>query len=369
MPPPDLGLTKLISILLVASTLSLLFISCNKDEIKTQVVADHDAKYDTYYKFLSFIERMEGKVPDQPFILPRTNYTASDVRDYVEGALNLEYADAGLTWASHESTTDTFTIVLTSGYATQGALDALFAKARDSASVFFYSIAEEDKFPNLYDVDILHESSSSAQFTVTTMVGKVHRVPNPFGEDDSWTVITDKGLCTPDDDNNPQPIYDAGIMEANALNDYYNMYGAVFYTHHTPVSSLDLDGQGMPVLVGWGALNPEDPTPGDFIVDYKTFKSSCTQNSQQCADFMDENGVYCIPPDGMNFYFQSIIGIFTSYSLVSGLSVDPTTQINLVTEIVSNIDVKHWECNAYFGTINYKATGNDFPYALPPCCP
>src|SRR6185503_13635903 len=104
----------------------------------------------------------------------------------------------------------------------------------------------------------------------------------------------------------------------------------------------------------------------DFIIDYRTFKSSCPVNSQQCTDFMDEDGVYCIPPDGMNYYFQSIIEIFTSYSLVSGLSVETTTQINLNTEILDN-NVKHWECNVYFGTINYCDEGNDFPFILPTC--
>ena len=217
--PPDLRLAVTLKFLFVGFVITLLFSSCKQDEITTQSITEHDAKYNTYYKLKSFIETVEGKQPSQPAVLSRTYYSGFEVRDLVEGSLNLEYADAGITWESTTRTKDTFTIALTGGYASQATADALYLKAVDSASVFFYSITEEDKFPLLYDAEILSSSVSSIQMVITTLIGKVHRTPHPFGGFDDWTVLHKKGHCTTEDDDDAE--YDAGIIMTLAINDYY----------------------------------------------------------------------------------------------------------------------------------------------------
>ncbi len=333
--------------------------------MKTQNVEDHAAKYDTYYKLKSFIETGEGKQPSQPAVLSRGNYSASDVRYLVEGALNLEYADAGITWESTTRTKDTFTIAMSGGYASQATVDALYLKAVDSASVFFYRIIEEDKFPLLFDAEIISSSVSSLQMVITTVIGKVHRTLHPFVGFDDWTVLQKKGHCTTEDDDDAE--YDAGSIMTMAINNYYNQYGCVFYTNTLEFSTLNPDQD--PPLTGWGAINTEDITPGDFILDYRTFKFFCDHNSEDCDDFFIEFGISCLPPEAMNYYFQSIINIFTSYQIATELSPATMTEINLSIRTEFGIDIKSWECRGFFGTINYCDSGSDFPFSLPPCCP
>ncbi len=360
-PPPRVGITKLVSFILVATAFTLTYVSCNKDEITTQIVVGHDAKYDMYYKILSFIETMEGKVPSHPAILPRTTYSPADILEYIEGALNLQYTDPSLTWEDYEDRTDTFTIALTDGYASQAAVEALYEKVLDTASVHFYSISEPDRFPYLYDAANLAASSTTLMYvSVLSKVGKVHRNPTPFGENDYWSVIPHEGLCDPADDPSP---YNASSIMSDVLNDHFKPYGCVFYTNETQVYSQN--DQLDPPLIGWRADNPNE-VAGDWVMDFRTFYTACEHGTSQCSDFVD-NGVYCLAPNEMNYYFTSILGIYNNYTSVTGL-VPMLTEINLYETTQLGDDIKSWECNDVFATRNDCYEGNDFPFALPICC-
>ncbi len=269
--------------------------------------------------------------------------------------MNLEYTDPRLTWAGYENTTDTFEIALTSGHADRVALEALYDEVIDSASAFFYRISESDKFPYLYDVVNLNATSSLLTITVEGIVGKVHRDPAPFGEDDYWSVFFGEGHCAPmsgETDN-------ASDRLNSALNDYFTPYQCIFWTETHNVPTADLED------FGWGQLNGADPNPGDFIVDYRTFYSICEHGSDDCEEFV-ENGVYCLNPDEMNYYFQSIIDIYNDYIDDSG------TQLRMslfgLTMLTGSDDVNYWAGINKFGTRYDCIEGNDFPYALPFCC-
>ena len=104
-------------------------------------------------------------------------------------------------------------------------------------------------------------------------------------------------------------------------------------------------------------------------MDYRTFKFFCAHNSEDCEDFFIEFGISCLPPEAMNYYFQSFVNIFTAYSIATGLSPETMTGISLSIRTEFGVDIKSWECGGFFGTINYCDSGSDFPFILPPCCP
>lgn len=301
---------------------------------------------------------MKGKTQTHPSLMTRSDRDPSEIVDYIEGAMNLEYTDAGLTWKDYEETTDTFEIAMTSGHAIDAAVGALYNEVRHSASAFFYRISEEDKFPYLYDVVSINATSTLFTLSVHQIVGKVHRNPGPFGSTDYWSVIYNEGKCAPESGGTGS----ASDRISEALNDYFAPYGGHFYTNETQVSTLDMPKP----FPDWGILNPDDPTESDFIIDYRTYKVFCEHNSNQCDDFVN-NGIYCLDPDQMNYYFQSIVEIMTSFEIESSLSHE-MSRMSLVSATISNIDYKTWECGFIFGTVNFYADGNLFPFALPVCC-
>ena len=361
--PPRLSFKRLLRFFIVGTSFTLLFMSCSKDDFKTPVASDHDPKYNMYYKILSFIETMEGKTPSHPALLPRSGYSPNDVLDYIEGAMNLQYADPGLSWESYDERTDTFSIVLSSGYASYATVESLFENARDSASVHFYSISEPDRFPILFDAVNVHSSSSIMYVSVLSKVGKVHRDPTPFGEEDYWIVFTGDGLCDPADDNFTTD--DAGKIMSNALNDYFQPYACVFYTRQTQVSSQDENLEPPLTDIGWGQDNPNEAA-GDWIIDFRTFYSACETGTSECSDFVD-NGIYCLDPDEMNYYFGSILEIYNDFTAETELQ-HQLTDINLYERTVGPSNLKSWECNNFFAALNYCDEGNDFPLMLPFCC-
>lgn len=356
--PPPLKFKGYFRFLMVVSIFTLICASCSKDAIKPQGIAEVDAKYVTYYKLRSFMERFEGKEPTHPALLPRTGYNVSQIIEYVEGTLNLVYADPSLTWETTVRSTDTFSLALQSGYASEQDVEDLFAEARDSASAFFYSITEEDKFPYLFDAVVLFSSSGQVDISVMTMVGKVHKDLTPFGEYDYWDIFQDMATCDPYDEGP-----NASDVMTDAINDYYQDYACHFFTNESEISSPD--PSPYPSITGWGADNPNE-SAGDWIMDFRTFKTICNSATNECLDFVN-NGVYCLAPDEMNFYFGQIISIFDDYSEEIELALI-TADIELQEKQVGNYFHKQWECNNFWGTINYCDEGNDYPHQIPFCC-
>ncbi|MBK8829625.1 MAG: hypothetical protein IPN60_01980 [Saprospiraceae bacterium] len=369
--PPLVVSRNTFKFLLVACTFTFLISSCHKDEIKADITTESDGQYDMYYRILSFIETMEGKPLSQPQLQPRTVYSPSDVILYVEGAMNLQYADTRPSWTSFENQTDTFTIAISSGYASQSAVDALFDEVRDSASNHFYSITEPDKFPALYDGAIIAFSSTQVTLTFLSKVGTISRDPTPFGSTDYWDV--QGGKCSP---------YSGGTLEAseviaNALNDYYAPYGCTFYSNVETAYYSDL------YTYGWGNLNSSDPTPSDFIIDYRTYEFYCWDYQSwgdpdiygcyeaigfpDCGDF-DMSDIRCLEPWEMNYYFESITEIYEDY-----LAGQPNPYL---THAVSTITLngplclqvqEGWDPIIHFGQRN-SCLASIFPTTLPPCC-
>ncbi|MBK9982485.1 MAG: hypothetical protein IPP15_08680 [Saprospiraceae bacterium] len=330
--------------------------------MKTQNVADNDAKYETYYKMLTFIETMEGKQPTHPVFLPRGLYAPSNILEYVEGTMNLQYTDPRLTWDSYDNRTDTFTIALSSGYATLGDVQALVEKVRDTASVHFYSITEQDKFPVLYDAVNVSATSSIMYVSVLSMVGKVHRDPTPFGSTDYWDVFG--GKCSPQSGGGTRKASD---LINSALVEYFEPYGCTFFTNETEVYDLH--------SYGWGQLNPHDPTPGDFNIDFRTWAFYCAdeidpedeclpEGIQLCSGF-DEEDIKCLDPDEMNYYFGSIVDIYNSYTAETDLH--HINSLNYLEFGLCDFLSEFWAAHVFFGTPN-ACESEIYPIPLPPCC-
>jgi len=330
--------------------------------MKTQIIADYDAKYETYYKMLTFIETMEGKKPTLPVFLNRGIYAPSDILEYLEGLMNLQYTDPRMTWDSYDTRTDTFTIALSGGYASQGAVEALYEKVRDTASVHFYGISEQDKFPYMYDAVNVSATSSILSVSVLSMVGMIHRDPTPFGPTDYWDVFG--GKCSPETGGGNKQASD---VINDALIDYFEPYVCTFYTNETEV--FDLHSHG------WHHLNEDDPTPGDFIVDYTTWSFFCAdeidpedqclpEGIQLCSEF-DANDIKCLAPDEMNYYFSSIVDIYNSYTTATDLHL--INSLIYVEFGLCNFLSQFWAEHAFFGTPN-ECLG-EYPIALAPCCP
>ena len=369
-PPRILGYRSLIKPFIMGCALLLIFSSCEQDDAKTPI-ADPASEYAMYYKILTFLEQKEGKPITQPVLTPRTTYSPLDILDYVEGGMNLQYTDSRLSWASYDVRTDTFTVALSSGYASQQAMEDLFDEIEDTASVHFYGISEPDKFPFLYDATNISNSLTLMTLSVTSRVGKVHRDPTPFGSTDYWDV--EGGKCGP---------YSGGTLEAseviaNALNDYYDPYGCTFYTNVETAYYSDL------YSYGWGQANSSDPTPGDFIVDFRTYLFYCwdyhtwgdpeTWGCEEaigfpdCEDF-DVADIRCLEPWEMNYYFESIRSIYADYR-----NAQPNPYLtHIYSEIHLGSDLclavqEGWDPEVSFGQPN-SCDSSNYPTYLPPCC-
>gem|GEM_PF-1955969 len=345
---------------MLALSFTLLCTSCSKDALKQQGIPEIDAKYETYYKLRSFMERFEGKEPTHATLLPRTGYIVSQIVEYVEGTLNLVYANPSITWETTVTSTDTFTLALVSGYADEEDVEDLFAEVRDSASAFFHGITEEDKFPKLFDVVILSSSTSHVTISTLTMVGKVHRDLSPFGAYDYWDIFQGEATCDPLDEGP-----NASDVMTDAINEYYQPYFCHFYTNETAISSTD-PPEGFPDMTGWGADNPNE-VAGDRVMDFRTFKTSCDYTTSECLNFVN-NGVYCLSPEEMNYYFGEIVAILNAYSTAIELDL-MTASIGLQEDLNGVNRIKHWECYNFWGTLNYCDEDNDYPYLIPYCCP
>lgn len=342
--------------LLMASAFSLLISSCHRDEIKTSEIPYHDSKYDRYYEIVSFVETMEGKTPSNPFIMPRTDYTSSQLVTYVEGAMNLQYADPNLTWKSFENKYINFSVPVSSGIISASDVEALYEKVIDSASVHFYSIAEPDRFPFAYDLSIISQNSTTLLLSLQSQIGNVHRDPTPFGSTDHWSVFPEQGKCDPLSGGTEN----ASDRMNSALIDYFAPYGCVFYTDVTHVSLSTMQGYG------WWDINLEDIIPSDDILDYRTFNTYCEDGSIECDEHF-ENGVYCLDPDEMNFYFQSIISMYNDFS--EDMDLDHQSS-GLYFDAGTGFYVHYfWNVDNLFGVRNDCIEGGSYPYVLPFCCP
>ena len=354
-PPPNSCLYRQLRFGLIALSATIIISSCTDDQLNESKGLAYNPKFETYYKLVTFYEKMEGLPQTYSVITPRTDYSDTDVRDYVEGTMNLVYTDPNLTWASYEQTIDTFTLSLSGGYATEQAVEALYDQVVDSASVFFYRISEPDKFPYLYDVEIIGSSSSYVQITVEHVTGKVHRDPTPFGSTDYWSVFEGEGHCGPESGGTEN----ASDRQNIALTDYFTPYGCVVWSNLSNISVEDLEE------FGWGETNPNDPNPGDFIIDYRTFYVECDDGGE-CDDLAD-NGVFCLDPNEMNYYFQSIKSIYEDYTDDSGLHLRMST-FGLLRDEVGSPNYYYWTGFNRFGTRTDCDEGGSFPYALPQCC-
>ena len=360
---PLLPLLSKVIILLISSV--LVMTSCQQDELKPQVIDDINPKYETYYKLRTFYEKVEKLPQTKPGLLPRSPYSVQDVVDYVEGTLNLVYADPSLTWASIERSVDTFSIPLASGYADEEDVEELFENARNTASTFFYGITETDKFPFLFDVVVLVSSTSSQlDISVYTRIGKVHRDLSPFDEYDYWDIFPSKNTCDPDDDDDP-PYANASKVMSDALNLYFRPYGCYFYTDETVANSQSTELDPPLSEYGWGGDNPMEVS-GDWIMDFKTFRTECNKTTSECLALIN-NGAYCLAPDEMNYYFASIVAIYQAYANAIGLDF-MSSDISLYEPPDNTYDRKSWECNDMYGTVNYCDEGSEFPFFLPQCC-
>jgi hypothetical protein len=337
----------------VASSLLLLLVSCSREEIKTPSDANFEAKYETYYRIVTFIEQMQGKELSYPVLTPRSDFSPTETRDYIEGAMNLQYTDPELTWEDYDEATDTFTVLLTSGVATEVTVSALFEEVTDSASVHFYRIAEQDKFPYLYDATIISSGTSSMQLAVTSIVGLIHRDPTPFGELDYWSVFKE-GLCDPND----QSTLSASDLQNDALNDWFTPYGCGVWTSIENIGTDELKPYG------WEADNPTE-TAGDWIMDFRTFVVECNASTNECS-ILQDSGAFCLAPVEMNYYFQSIVDIYDDFGYAEDLSLRMST-FGLLSQTNGDYIRHFWSGSNRWG-IRSDCIEGPYPYALPQCC-
>lgn len=239
---------RLPSLLVLFTTITILLLSCSKDESRDQGSVPIDPKFEPYYRLLSFWEKTQDQVPEYPVLMPRSDYSGTDIRDYIEGTLNMVYTDNNLTWEDYDRNTEYYSISLISGYAQEANVFEKYDEVLEDASAYFYSIEEEDKFPYLFDVAITYTSSSSLQFSVTSIIGKYHRDPTPFGSSDYWDVRVEAGHCAPMSGGSG---YNASDQICNALDDYYTPYYCHVWTDVVEVF-VDAFNVNEPDLLDYG---------------------------------------------------------------------------------------------------------------------
>ncbi len=295
--------------------------SCKKDEIQNTTGSLSKEDLNTEALILGF----KDKLQNNNFKSGET-MSLNDAVWNMEASLNYDYAQAD---AQHEKTlhyTDYFYLQLNSSQEAElDEINDVLNQMADQLSVRYHAIGEENKSFIVGDVGLVNVQNNIVQLSMGSVFGvNSANDPDPFESWEWWYALGEEGIC-----NGPcvgQFIgRDATTELESKLNPVHT--GTLppgMHIYYSNIISVTVN------VFADDLLNPNDPTPGDNIVDYRAW---CTI-SDAAGNYPD-----CVSPVDWNFYLEQA-QIFIDQNNPGG------------GRILSNFDVEHELM--YLGTLEYK---------------
>ncbi len=310
-----LGQKKLILGLTIITVVSFLFFtlnSCNKEQVfsgNTEIQSSMSklTPKERVDYFRSVVDKTQLESRDEG-----QTYTAEEAVLGVETLLNYDYDDFTKRYNNSDVKRDTITISKNNGVIDDNVIADLNDAVLDIMQCHFANIDSTNKKEMFVDLYNVSENSQEFQVGVTNVVGFFPTViwPNTatFGPGDDWKANYGKCDGTHPESNAPKKIasyatWNVGINNLE-VGTWFSDYEKVYYSDD-------------PENANWFATNPNDPNPGDWIIDYFEWQLDWCMDIE-CEDgalpyyVEDEFGewevnpafedVFCIDYPEMNYY-------------------------------------------------------------------
>ncbi len=242
-------------------------------------------------------------------------YTDQEVVSITETNFNETYGDPGNFDGELFVGVDLIEVEKNQGTVSQAGLDSFQAKALDYISYHFHCECPDpnNQVPIAYDIWVDSTSFDYLKLGVMSIVGTTNgnmSWPLSFGPNDEFPAAQGYSFC-----NNSNRLAFDEIEEHINFN---NLFG--IDQNHYLTDIID-KGDG---LYGWKDLNPNDVTPGDFIMDYRTYRVHCVDDgfpqddchtnpddaaTSYCFDNATKEQILCLGQTDLNFYQNEIDAI------------------------------------------------------------
>ena len=204
-------------------------------------------------------------------------YTAEEAVLGVETLLNYDYDDFTKRYNNSDVKKDTITISKNNGVIDDNVIADLNDAVLGIMQCHFANIDSTNKKEMFVDLYNVSENSQEFQVGVTNVVGFFPTViwPNTatFGPGDDWKANFGKCDGTHPESNAPKKI--ASYATWNV--------GINYLTPEVWFSDYEYKNYYFEDQSSWFAINPNDPIPGDFVIDYFEWQFD------GCDEFYNEN--------------------------------------------------------------------------------
>ncbi len=251
---------------------------------------------------------------------PSKSYTGDEAIRGAETVMNYRYGDFRYKFDDTYSLEESFIVSKQNGVINDRVVDEIYDEALEFVKCHYADIVADTKMQLLTDLYIISETGSQIRVGLTNIVGTASSgIENmgtiSFGQGDDWKA--DQGKCNDPNNSGNAPKQIARAATFNLVGQYAEL--GVWYSDIQLISYTDSDWNN------WFAINPNDPNPGDFIIDYFMWQfDGCDelydQNSNQydaCSsaempmrilqngqpvENPDKTDAFCIDYPEMNYY-------------------------------------------------------------------
>jgi len=247
------------SVILISFVLFTI-ISCNKE---TELIKPNNQELlaqDAKQRVLDFKEMLQAQKNGS--LNMRSTYTAEELIKNVESNINYTYGHAGLQYEEFEVETKIINVPELGGPMPPSVVTRVNDEVLDSVKCFYEKVVFSDKKLKFVDVfPVLGQNSIG----INIVVGSFNSIfsGGNFSVGDNWKA--DIGKCDGSNLNTNAPerigIYATWNIGVTHFEDgvWYDDPETVFYDEN-------------PSAAYWFAENPNDPNPGDWIIDYFQWK-------------------------------------------------------------------------------------------------
>ena len=248
---------KITSILLIFVSVMFIANSCTKEnELSREDAIQLRTEMTPEQRVAAFTPVVNGTFD------PAKTYTGQEAVLGAETVLNYDYGDFSKQFDESHSLKDTFTVAKEGGVITDRVVADIYAKALQLMKCHYASILKTNKVELLADLNLVSENSSQIVVELNNLIGSasigIGSNIKTFVAGDNWKA--NLGKCN--DPGNPGNAPKEIAKYAN-----FNLVGlaaqaGIWYSSFEDVYYDQED------YANWFKQNPNDPHPGDYIVDY-----------------------------------------------------------------------------------------------------